>query len=274
MKLIKYLALVFSMTILYCVVPHTCFGQDPGLPDSLIIDTVSVPLDSVNYSTRYLPVYFVTDDTVCFVYISLKINSPDSMIFFGRNEWHWQFNMWDDVYDTLLYPHHTGIRMLLFCDIGGGPNPPLYPDTLRVRGLDLRILIAPNAQPQFAWIDTIESIAFGDSAPQFQRGYVRYGGVSGIDIQSETPTKYQLLQNYPNPFNAQTVISFELKETAHTNVEIFNITGAKVATLIDANLSAGKHSINWDAGNYPSGVYFYRLTAGDYSRTEKMLLVK
>jgi hypothetical protein len=274
MKSIKWLILMIAAAIFFCTIPSICFAQDPGLPDSVIIDTVSVPLDSVNYTTRYIPVYFVTNDTVCFVYISLKINSPDSMIFFGRTVWRTPFSHWDDVYDTLLYSHHTGIRMVLFCDIGGPTNPPFYPDSLRVLGLNLRIMIAPSAQPQFAWIDTIESIAFGDSVPQFQRGYVRYGGVSEIGNEMTTPTSFELLQNYPNPFNSQTVIEFYLRESAPVKLEIFDITGAKIITLVDRKMAAGKHSVIWDAAKYPSGIYFYRLIAGDYSRTEKMLLIK
>jgi hypothetical protein len=272
MKPIKYLTAPIILAISFWIIPTRCFAQDPGLPDSLIIDTVSVPFDSINYSTRHIPVYFVTDDSVCWIYISLKITSPDSMIFFGRSVWRTPFTQWDDVYDTMINPYT--MRTVLFCDIGGDPNPPLFTDRQRLWGIDLRVVTAPQAQPQFTWIDSMGSIEFGGFHPQFQRGYIRYGGVSEIGNEMTTPTSFELLQNYPNPFNSQTVISFELQEPIHTNVEIFDITGAKIATLIDDDLSAGKHSLIWDAGEYSSGLYFYRLTADENRQIKKMLLIK
>jgi hypothetical protein len=269
MKLIKYLALAFSMAILSCLVPLSCFAQYPGLPDSMIIDTAFVPYNPGNYSTCYLPVYFVTDDSVCFISLNLKIESDDSMACFGRTIWHLPFTQWDDIYDTLI--NVFTIRTYLFCDLGGEPNPPLFTNYERLLGCDLRILIFPLAQPQVIWIDSTIGISFPG---HFKRGYVRYGIPYSVDNELYKPDNYLLSQNYPNPFNSQTVISFELKEPAQTNVEIFDITGAKIATVVHANLSPGKHSVIWDASNYSSGVYFYRLNAGDYSRTEKMLLVK
>lgn len=269
MKLIKCLAAAFLVALFYCLIPISCFAQDPGLPDSLIIDTAFVQYNPGNYSTCYLPVYFVTDDSVCFIALNLKIESDDSMACFGRTVWHLPFTQWDDIYDTII--NAFTIRTYLFCDLGGEPNLPLFTNYERLRGCDLRILIFPLAQPQVIWIDSTIGISF---PAHFKRGYIRYGIPYSVDDDLSKPENYLLSQNYPNPFNSQTVIGFEIKEAAYTNVEIFDITGAKIATLIDANLPAGKHSVIWDAFRYPSGVYFYRLTAGDYSRTEKMLMVK
>jgi len=83
-----------------------------------------------------------------------------------------------------------------------------------------------------------------------------------------------IIGNYPNPFNPVTTISFWLPETGRLKLDVFAVTGAKVATLADGVLSAGEHSVTWNASGFPSGVYFYRLRAGEFTGTGKMLLVK
>ena len=93
------------------------------------------------------------------------------------------------------------------------------------------------------------------------------------------PTRNSLSQNYPNPFNARTTISFALMQSADVTLEVFNIVGQKVTVLADDLYQAGHHDIIWDgrdSGGQPvaSGVYYYRLTAGDYSETNRMTLLK
>jgi pimeloyl-ACP methyl ester carboxylesterase len=80
--------------------------------------------------------------------------------------------------------------------------------------------------------------------------------------------------NHPNPFNPLTEISFSLPAASHVKLEIFNIVGQKVATLIDGQLEPGEHTIQWDGTDAASGVYFYRITAGEYTETKKMSLLK
>lgn len=87
-------------------------------------------------------------------------------------------------------------------------------------------------------------------------------------------TKFSLLQNYPNPFNPVTRISFILPENSNVNLVIYNAAGSEIQTLFNGGLEAGSHSFEWDASNYPSGVYYYRLQAGEFVRTNKMVLLK
>ncbi|MCB2231579.1 T9SS type A sorting domain-containing protein [bacterium] len=87
------------------------------------------------------------------------------------------------------------------------------------------------------------------------------------------PTTYTLSQNYPNPFNPTTTIEFTLPVKSKYRLTIFNVLGQQVEQLSD-ELEAGYHKIEWDAGRYASGVYFYRLTAGEFSATKKMVLLK
>ena len=92
------------------------------------------------------------------------------------------------------------------------------------------------------------------------------------------PREFSLAQNYPNPFNPSTVIEFALEREQPVKLEIFNILGQKVTTLIDETLPAGKHRVLWDtvdADNAPaSGIYFYRLSGADQTQTRKMILLK
>jgi hypothetical protein len=88
-----------------------------------------------------------------------------------------------------------------------------------------------------------------------------------------------MLQNYPNPFNPETTISFSLKENAYTKLEIFNIRGQLIDILVEDNLTTGTHNIVWkgtdsNGNSVTSGIYFYRLQAGTYTKTRKMILMK
>ena len=99
------------------------------------------------------------------------------------------------------------------------------------------------------------------------------------DLPSELPLGYSLAQSYPNPFNPEAVIEFTLPVRAEVSLDVFNILGRKVRTLMTGELSAGDHQLVWDGRNssgkqVSSGVYLYRLTSGEYSATRKMVLVK
>jgi len=94
------------------------------------------------------------------------------------------------------------------------------------------------------------------------------------DIQEELPTKLILHQNYPNPFNPQTTISYELPTAAIVRLEVFSMTGQRVATLVDGVQEAGVFSHSFNAQNFPSGIYLYRLSSGNTVLSRKMTLMK
>ena len=85
---------------------------------------------------------------------------------------------------------------------------------------------------------------------------------------------FTIEQNYPNPFNPTTMIKFDLPKTSEVTLKIFNILGEEVVTLVSDRLSTGSYSYEWDASNLASGVYLYRLQAGDYIETRKMVLMR
>ncbi|NOY88453.1 MAG: T9SS type A sorting domain-containing protein, partial [FCB group bacterium] len=106
--------------------------------------------------------------------------------------------------------------------------------------------------------------------PDLENISVSLSSVSGEGV----PESYALYQNYPNPFNPSTQISFDLPVTSYVNLTIYNVLGQKVITLIDKNMDAGRHEVEWDASNNSSGIYFYRISAENFSQTKKMLMLK
>jgi len=88
------------------------------------------------------------------------------------------------------------------------------------------------------------------------------------------PAASRLEQNYPNPFNPSTTIRYQLPRRVHVSLTVFDLLGREVAVLADAFQDAGYKSVNFDATDLPSGVYFYRLTAGEFVETKRFILVK
>jgi hypothetical protein len=109
---------------------------------------------------------------------------------------------------------------------------------------------------------------------------IKYSQPIGIQpISSKVPNSYVLSQNYPNPFNPTTKIKFDLpvnvkREASNVKLIIYDILGRDVATLVNEQLKPGSYEVEWDATNYPSGVYFYKLQTESFSETKKMVLVK
>jgi len=88
------------------------------------------------------------------------------------------------------------------------------------------------------------------------------------------PTEYALHQNYPNPFNSSTTIRFDIKESGQVTLKVFDLLGREVVTLVNSEVSAGAQTISWDASGLASGIYLYRIEAGDFRATRKLLFLK
>jgi hypothetical protein len=95
-----------------------------------------------------------------------------------------------------------------------------------------------------------------------------------VASHADVPIRFTLSQNYPNPFNPSTEIRFSLPSAGHVRLEIFNIRGRRVATLVDAPRGAGVHTVSWDGSDLASGIYIYRIQAGSDIMTRRMLLLK
>jgi hypothetical protein len=101
------------------------------------------------------------------------------------------------------------------------------------------------------------------------------GNTIGIkNISSEIPSSYSLQQNYPNPFNNTSNLKFQIVNTGDVKLVVYNIMGREVQTLVNEQLAPGTYEVRFDASMLTSGIYFYKLTSGDFSETKKMLLLK
>jgi len=98
---------------------------------------------------------------------------------------------------------------------------------------------------------------------------------TGVDDHPNAlPSRFALEQNYPNPFNPSTTIRYDLPRSSHVTLSVYDVLGRKVATLLNEEKSAGTYTVQWDASSVSSGVYFYRLKAGDFVQTKRMMVVR
>jgi len=88
------------------------------------------------------------------------------------------------------------------------------------------------------------------------------------------PLSFKLEQNYPNPFNPNTVISYQLSSVSFVTLKVYDVLGREVATLVNEQKEAGDYVVNFDASKLSSGIYIYKLNAGNYSSIKKMMVVK
>jgi len=103
-----------------------------------------------------------------------------------------------------------------------------------------------------------------------------YSGTISVPVEEliQKPAEFAVFQNTPNPFNPSTTIEYALPEDSYVTLSIYNVTGQRVTVLKNEHEPAGIHSVTWDAGSLPSGMYFYTITTGNQSVTKKMLLMK
>jgi hypothetical protein len=131
-------------------------------------------------------------------------------------------------------------------------------------------------------VDTVKNAIY---APITEPGvYAAFTNNIITDVDDDTqgnthPYRFELSQNYPNPFNPVTTIEYRLTERSRVTIEVYNVVGQRVRTLVDEEQSAGSYRITWDGADdcgrpVATGIYLYRFCAGDYTETKKMLLVK
>jgi hypothetical protein len=100
-------------------------------------------------------------------------------------------------------------------------------------------------------------------------------GFTGVKkIKGALPDKFELSQNYPNPFNPTTLIKYSLPKAGNVSLKVYNVLGKEVATLVNGYQTAGNYKVKFNARGLASGLYFYRLTAGDFVSVKKMMLLK
>ena len=135
------------------------------------------------------------------------------------------------------------------CDTGGGPWDGIYVDN--AGGAE-----GANAN-HFVANDVIQGTIMFDTG-----------------VADDAPAAFAVAQNSPNPFNPTTTINFDIPEAGHVSVDVFNVAGQKIDTLVNNTLQAGNHTVTFDGANLAAGVYFYTVKASDFSKTMKMTLLK
>ena len=108
----------------------------------------------------------------------------------------------------------------------------------------------------------------GDLRPQLD------GIITSANTGDEARRSFVLQQNYPNPFNSKTIITFEMANEEHAVLEIYNVLGERVITLLDKQLTPGLYDLVFDASQCASGIYLYRLTTGSFNQQKRMLFLK
>ena len=182
-----------------------------------------------------------------FMVENLTENRPAEVIFVD-NDNNNELSLLDDLY--FIERDSIGDPVLSWAiHVGGDPSP-----------------VMPFAGDQFL-LETYKPVSADDI-------YEFTGEVSGIKVNLYQPDQINLSNNYPNPFNPTTTIEIELTQKVHVTLKIFNILGEEIATLVSGSLPSGHHAVKWNASNLASGVYLYRLQAGDYVKTRKMVLMK
>ena len=163
----------------------------------------------------------------------------------------------------------NGMRILYYTGEDGTEhqldmNAPDFEEQLERLGINLEI--SPLGEDQTFVITKTMDDSAGDTA-------------ADKDEPANLPEGYNLSQNYPNPFNPTTKIDYSIPTAQHVRIDIFNINGQKVRTLVDSYISAGPHTVEWDSrddhgSTVASGIYLYKLQAGSYSETRKMNFIK
>jgi len=98
---------------------------------------------------------------------------------------------------------------------------------------------------------------------------------TGVDEAEEVePTAFALMQNYPNPFNASTTISYQLSEPGNVRLDVYNLAGQLMETLVDSHQKPGYKTVTWDGSHHSSGIYFCRLMVADFCEAKRIILMK
>ncbi len=139
-------------------------------------------------------------------------------------------------------------------------------------------MITRDGGNNFQNVCALQSLS--DSALKYYYNDFRTCVPIGIEpISSEIPTRFELFQNYPNPFNPSTKIKFNIPQVGQrhafdTKLIIYDVLGKEITVLVNQELKPGTYEIEWNAENYPSGVYFYKLQTEQFTSVKKMMLVK
>lgn len=289
------IALGLALTVFICVTPAQIIAQ--SVDDSLYLwygNLDSSPIDGDIDSIVDIDIYALTTDNAYVANTCWPIGFNKSYIdtmFKDSCEIYYPLTEWDDAGFTTFNDEFqegwNSLSFIGFADLGGQPNPWL---NLNEPTQVLKVFSKSVNDPSLS--DTIVE-AYGPGLDRFQ-GPANAGDTTGgpgytveeyfsqlhfseiVSITDDVikPEIFALAQNYPNPFNMETTISYNLPEQAVVVVEIYDVLGQKVETLVNQQQSAGQYRVVWHAYDKSSGMYFYKIQAGKHAETKKMVLLK
>jgi len=257
--------------------PDTLATRDDGQGNSPLLDTTNMLL-------------YLTEDSGLF---ALDVSGDPKVVWKHKDEGIY-FRVMPVLMDTLLFAvtkanlnvYHALTGQLLWQFEGDEPFASNYPPVvsngyLFVSSPDQVYVVDIEAQQEVWRLPTAGGfLSVGNGVmfvSTFEGSLLCYGSPYtdiSEDSAPELPSDYLLMQNYPNPFNPTTEIRFVLPRRSDVRLEIFDPTGRLVEVLVNGSYSAGEYSVVWDASNYASGVYLYRLKADNRTESKKMVLVK
>jgi hypothetical protein len=191
------------------------------------------------------------------------------------------FNFNSGLYNAITLTTPAGNRVsvnIVYNGVAGGGTtvPAVFTNIVRIRFATKRI--AGHSNLQWRTITPSQTGVFNDAA-----ALVAKGTLFGFDTSpllaigvahGALPTEYSLSQNYPNPFNPSTTIRYGLPQKSTVTLTVYNTVGQQVHILVNGTQDAGYHEAQFDASELASGLYFYRITAGNFVQTKKLLLVR
>ncbi|UCC79566.1 MAG: T9SS type A sorting domain-containing protein [Candidatus Zixiibacteriota bacterium] len=266
---IIYIGLVLTILLVTFPAKAQIFSDDDTVDVVSILgglgDTISVPINLINTFPVGGYIFRITYDTVAFEAISVDTTSRSSCFDYNL------FNV-----------DEPGVIRFLATTFNPENNT-IPPGSGYISIVNLYLKdTAPGGYHDIRFenedstsYDNQLSNAAGDTLiiPVLVDGAV-YVVQTGIDTDPAIPGKFELSQNYPNPFNAQTTIRFVLPKSQDIELTVYDLLGRRIEVLINEYWEAGVHTITFDASSLSSGVYFYRLQAGDAVETKRMVLLK
>jgi hypothetical protein len=145
---------------------------------------------------------------------------------------------------------------------------------------DSNLVTPDQAKAAYIYLCAYEDRSFGIHNPKYTvallQNTIEYmKGASAVENITYSPVEYELSQNYPNPFNPTTQINFAIKKAGKVEIKVYDVLGKEVATLVNKEMTPGKYTADFDASNLASGIYIYRIVAGnEFAQVKKMVLIK
>jgi hypothetical protein len=172
---------------------------------------------------------------------------------------------------TVTNPPGTGTLTLTFLNRTTPATQNIlttFPDSLRLR------VKTSGGVPAAIYTISVKGNGPNGTPVHVRTFSVNVGAVAINNNNSTIPEKFYLYQNYPNPFNPATRIRFDLSRSGNVKLAVYDISGKQVAEIVNANYAAGEYSFDFNAENFATGVYFYKLETSEFTSIRKMILVK